>query len=97
MWSATSRASGSGSVGNTADTATTLTGIVGRIGSEYTGSTTAYYFVLEDRPDLLFSVQASISDELAVTRPGDRVQVIYYEKQSTTQEASGFDNLEFTQ
>lgn len=91
------RASGSGSVGNTADTATTLTGIVGRIGSEYTGSTTAYYFVLEDRPDLLFSVQASISDELAVTRPGDRVQVIYYEKQSTTQEASGFDNLEFTQ
>ena len=91
------RASGAASVGNTADKATTLTGTVQRIGSEYTGSTTAYYIVLEGHDDVLFSVQGSLSDELAVTREGDRVSVTYYEKDGGTQDVSVFDNLEFTQ
>ena len=46
---------------------------------------------------MLFSVQGSVSDELALTREGDRVRLEYYPRQSTTQELSVFDNLEFEQ
>lgn len=91
------QASGLGNVGNTSDTATELTGVIARIGSEFTGSGTAYYFVLEGHDDLLFSVQGSISDELAVTHEGDSVKVKYFARENGTQEISEFDNTQFTQ
>ena len=68
-----------------------------RIGSEYNPTGTAYYLVLAEEPQLLFSVQGSLSDELALTREGDQVKVEYYPRESATQELTGFDNLEFEQ
>ncbi len=91
------RASGSVAVGNVNGEATQLTGTIARIGSEYNSSGTTYYMVIAERPELLFSVQGSLSDELALTREGDSVQVTFYQRESGTQELTAFDNLEFTQ
>ena len=88
---------GGQTVGNTNAELSKLTGTISRIGSEVNTSGTTYYLVLTEQPNLLFSVQGSISDELALTREGDRVAVSYYPKESGTQELTEFDNLEFTQ
>ncbi|BFJ86893.1 hypothetical protein WMO24_01290 [Ruthenibacterium sp. CLA-JM-H11] len=84
-------------VGNVSTEKEQLTGTVLRIGSEYNPTGTAYYLVLAEEPQLLFSVQGSLSDELALTREGDQVKVEYYPRESATQELTGFDNLEFEQ
>lgn len=84
-------------VGNVSDERRTLEGTVLRIGSEYNTTGTAYYLVLAEQQNLLFTVQGSLSDELALTREGDRVQVGYYPRTGGTQELSSFDNLEFAQ
>lgn len=85
-------------VGNVETEKKDITGTVKRIGSEYTGTFTAYYVVVEGYPQYLFSIQGSISDELAVTREGDRVTVSFYENESGgTLDGVGFDNLEFKQ
>lgn len=89
---------GNQGIGNTNTEQKELTGTVKRVGSEYTGSFTAYYLVLEEHPNYLFRVQGSISDELAVTREGDRVTVKFYEQAgAATQEVVSFDNTGFTQ
>ena len=75
----------------------TLTGTVARIGSEYGTSGTTYYLVLSEKSELLFSVQGSLSDELALTREGDRVRGELLPRESGTQELTEFDNLQFTQ
>ena len=88
---------GGAQIGNANAELATLTGTVARIGSEYGTSGTTYYLVLSEKPELLFSVQGSLSDELALTREGDRVKVSYYPRESGTQELTEFDNLQFTQ
>ncbi len=88
---------GNQNVGNVATDLKALTGTVERIGSEFTGSFTSYYLVLTEYPEYLFTVQGSLSDELAVTNVGDRVKVEFFEKENGTQELTAFDNLQFTQ
>ena len=88
---------GGQSVGNTNGEMETITGTVARIGSEYSSAGTVYYLVLNEHSDMLFSIQGSLSDELAFTKEGDKVKLEYYPRESTTQEAGTFDNLEFTQ
>ena len=88
---------GGQTVGSTSQKEKELTGTVLRIGSQSVQGSTAYYLVLETPNDLLFSVQAILSDELPLTREGDRVRLTYYEKEGGTQEAASFDNLEFSQ
>ena len=84
-------------VGSVSTDKAVLTGTVLRIGSEDSSNGTAYYLIVAEQPQMLFSVQGSVSDELALTREGDRVRLEYYPRQSTTQELSVFDNLEFEQ
>ena len=88
---------GGQSVGNTNADLETITGTVARVGSEYSSAGTVYYLVLNEYNHLLFSIQGSLSDELALTKEGDKVQLGYYPKEGQTQEAGTFDNLEFTQ
>ena len=88
---------GGQSVGNTNGEMEAITGTVARIGSEYSSAGTVYYLVLNEHNDMLFSIQGSLSDELALTKEGDKVKLEYYPRESTTQEAGTFDNLEFTQ
>lgn len=91
------RAGGSTMVGNVNSERTSLTGTVQRIGSEYNSSGSTYYLVLNEHPELLFSVQGSLSAELAITQPGDQVKVEYYPRTSQAQELTSFDNLQFDQ
>ena len=85
------------SVGNITADLKTIKGTIQRIGSEYSSAGTVYYIVLNEYNDLLFTIQGSLSDELALTKEGDKVEVTYYPKETTTQDAGSFDNLEFTQ
>ncbi len=78
-------------------TAKTASGTVQRISAEYNTSGTVYRFVLEGRPDKLFTAAASLSEELAITREGDSVRVEYLDNGAGLCEVTGFDNLAFEQ
>ncbi|WP_343253084.1 hypothetical protein [Ligaoa zhengdingensis] len=80
------------------DQALSITGTVLRIASEFNGTSTEYKLILAEAKDMIYLVDTSLSDELALTQPGDRVKIEYYQNPgSSTQAASGFDNLEFSQ
>ena len=72
-------------------------GVILRIASEYSDGRTIYKFLLESPQDILFTAQASVSPELALTQPGDRVSVSYLLSANGIADADLFDNLEFTQ
>lgn len=72
-------------------------GVILRIASEYSDGRTIYKFLLESPQDILFTAQASVSPELALTQPGDRVSVSYLLSSNGIADADSFDNLEFTQ
>lgn len=84
-------------VGNANLKRQSLTGTVMRIGSQSNANATTYFLVLQEKPELLFSIHSSVSDELALTREGDEVSLQWYERSQTTQEAVAFDNLVLTQ
>jgi len=69
-----------------------LEGTVERIASEYDGSETVYRLTLTGRRGKIFELPATVSDQLALTQPGDQVQLEYYEGDSETQTCSGFAN-----
>lgn len=75
----------------------TVEGVILRIASEYSDERTIYKFLLESPQDILFTAQASVSPELALTQPGDRVSVSYLLSANGIADADSFDNLEFTQ
>ena len=75
----------------------TLEGVILRIASEYSDGHTIYKFLLESPQDILFTAQASVSPELALTQPGDRVSVSYLLSSNGIADADSFDNLEFAQ
>ena len=72
-------------------------GVILRIASEYSDGRTIYKFLLESPQDILVTAQASVSPELALTQPGDRVSVSYLLSSNGIADADSFDNLEFTQ
>ena len=72
-------------------------GVILRIASEYSDGRPIYKFLLESPQDILFTAQASVSPELALTQPGDRVSVSYLLSSNGIADADSFDNLEFTQ
>lgn len=72
-------------------------GVILRIASEYSDGRTIYKFLLESPQDILFTAQASVSPELALTQPGDRVSVSYLLSSNGIADADSFDNLEFAQ
>lgn len=75
----------------------TVEGVILRIASEYSDGRTIYKFLLESPQDILFTAQASVSPELALTQPGDRVSVSYLLSANGIADADSFDNLEFAQ
>ena len=89
---------GNQNVGNSSQELTELSGTVQRIGHETNTAGSVYYLVLKEHPELLFSIQGSLSDELAITREEDRVKISYYPREgASTQNAEDFDNLVFNQ
>ena len=71
---------------------TQFTGTISRIASEVNGSETVYKLILEQKPGVIFTVQASVSDQLALTMPGDRVTVEYLDTGETSLRCSSFRN-----
>ena len=61
------------------------------------GGDTVYKMILAEHPDQIFTVPALISDELALTREGDRVKLEYTEGEGIISQATSFDNLAYTQ
>lgn len=73
-----------------------VSGKILRIAAEINSGETSYKIILENMQDTLFIVPAILSDELALTREGDRVELEYGENTMIPQ-ATAFDNLEFIQ
>lgn len=86
--------SGISGIAPTEAEAKTAAGTVLRIASELTGTETVYKLILDERQDIIFLIPSILSDELALTREGDRVKIEY---QESTGLATSFDNLNFTQ
>lgn len=77
--------------------ATAVLGTVLRIASEFNGQSTTYKVILTERPKQIFLVDSSVSDELALTAEGDKVNIEFFGADSGIQNASVFDNLAFSQ
>ena len=74
-----------------------LTAKVLRISSEFNGNETNYKFLLEGHTDKIFSANAIISDDLALTREGDTVNIKYGDSDSDVLYVFEFNNKEFTE
>ncbi len=73
-----------------------MTGTVLRIAQE-NDAQLFYRMILEEDEDILFNIAASISAELAITMPGDRVSIVFSDGISEVKNVEEFDNLEFEQ
>ena len=82
---------------DTGSEAETVTSTVSRISQEFNGSQANYYVILDTMPDKIFIVPSTVSAELAITQPGDKVTVGYYDNASGVITAKDFDNKQFTQ
>lgn len=74
-----------------------VTGTVLRVANEYANNTTLYKFILTEESNKIYVLEATVSNELALTQPGDRVTISYNDSQSGVENGTGFDNLEFSQ
>lgn len=72
-------------------------GTVLRFAAETGGGETTYKLILKEDSGKLFILPAVLSDELALTKEGDRVKLSYSGNNTVIYQATAFDNLEFTQ
>jgi len=70
-------------------------GTVYRINQEIVAGETVYRFILNERMDVVFEAQGSVSEMLSLTREGDSVKVVYRENQSPIKELVSFENTGF--
>ena len=81
----------------TGQTSDETTGEVLRIASESVGDILTYKIILKSQPSRIFTVSYELSNELALTQPGDEVSIRYIDSENGICTATGFDNLEFEQ
>lgn len=81
----------------TGQTSDETTGEVLRIASESVGDILTYKIILKNQPSRIFTASYDLSNELALTQPGDQVAIKYMDSESGICTATGFDNLEFEQ
>ena len=79
------------------DKTVTATGKVVRIAGKFDGNQMQYSMILDTNPNLIFTIGADKSAELALTKEGDTVLLTYAEQESGVVKANSFDNAEFTQ
>lgn len=75
----------------------TVTGKVSRIAGELKEGNVTYKVIVSEKKDMIFLVNANSSDELALTKEGDRVKIEYFDTGSSIVQVESFDNLEFVQ
>ncbi len=72
-----------------------LEGEILRISSEVQDGETYYTFIIKDNEEKLFTCGYNISDELAITREGDKVSIKYVDDGNGSFSVTEFDNIEF--
>lgn len=70
-------------------------GKVKRISSVVEDGSTYYYLVVEGEEGKIFTASYMVSEELAVTRDGDIVQITYVDDKNGTVDIVTFDNVKF--
>ena len=75
----------------------TKEGIVSRIGSNIENGETYYYFILDNDTTKLYLASYTVSEELPITREGDRVNISYLDESNGSINVASFDNLDFSQ
>ena len=55
---------------------------------------TYYYFTIDSNKDVIFIVSSKISNEIPITKEGDKVKVIYEKGQKGSIDITEFNNLE---
>ncbi|EJO5349164.1 cell shape-determining protein [Clostridium botulinum] len=68
-----------------------------RINSYTVGNSTIYTFVLKEHKDKIFNAGVSVSNELPITKAGDKVNIKYVDTKQDVINITGFDNMEFNQ
>ena len=71
-------------------------GNVERISSVVEGGSTYFYMIIEGEAEKIFMASYDVSDELAVTREGDEVEISYIDDQNGTIDIAEFDNIKFS-
>ncbi len=73
----------------------TYEGKVQRISNVVEDGSTYYYLVVEGEEGKIFTASYMVSEELAVTRDGDTVQITYVDDKNGTVDIITFDNIQF--
>lgn len=82
--------------GTPPDTAS-VTGTVLRIAYDSGAQEPRYRIILEERQDVIYLVEYDRSEEISLTREGDRVRIVAADNGAGVVKAIEFDNLEFAQ
>lgn len=78
-----------------ADSLAEIAGTVYRINQEIVAGETVYRFILNERTDIVFEAQGSVSEMLSLTEVGDSVKVNYRDSASPIKEVKIFENTGF--
>ena len=71
-----------------------LQGSIERIGSSIVDGMTYYYLLVDTNQDKIFIAPLNMSNQLPLTKVGDKVEIHYYESEGSTINLSRFNNLE---
>ena len=71
-----------------------LNGSIERIGSSIVDGMTYYYLIVDTNQDKIFIAPLNMSNQLPLTKVGDKVEIYYYESEGSTINLSRFNNLE---
>lgn len=74
-----------------------IDGTVKRISSSIIDDTTYYYIILNEKLDKIFIASLNMSNELPITREGDKIQLSFLDNKNSSIDLVRFDNLEFAQ
>lgn len=75
----------------------TQEGVITRIGNNIENGETYYYFILDNDTSKLYLASYTVSEELPITREGDKVKISYLDESNGAINIASFDNLDFSQ
>lgn len=73
------------------------TGIISRIGYNIENGDTYYYIILDEDSSKLYLASYMVSEELPITREGDKVKISYVDESNGSINVVAFDNLDYSQ
>lgn len=71
-----------------------LEGTVERIGSSIVDGTTYYYILLDINKEKIYIAPLTMSNQLPLTKTGDKIEIYYFDSEGETINLSRFNNLE---